>query len=137
VQEEEAMTLRSKLALLVSLCMLAATSAFAEGPPSGMFYANDKTYRTVVTPTDLPNVGLFDTLYLLDGGLAPVADAAPGDRDYNGGRWEARPVMFLTISPTQFTNAAALRAAAGRGEVRIGDVVKRFECPLIPMPHGS
>jgi hypothetical protein len=89
-------------------------------------------FRTIATPADLPDHGKFDTIYVLGHDLANVADAAPGDMEYNGGRWEVRLVEFLTIAPTQFTNATDLEAAAMRGEVSIGSVVKRFECPLIP-----
>jgi hypothetical protein len=39
--------------------------------------------------------------------------------------------MWLTISPTQFTNAGQVEAAAAAGQISIGEVVKRFECPLI------
>ena len=63
--------------------------------------------------------------------LAAVSESAPGDRDYNGGRWEVHMVTFETIEPTQFTNADDLLAAASRGEVSIGPVVRRFVCPLI------
>ena len=65
--------------------------------------------------------------------LHAVSEAAPGDRDYRGGRWEVRPVTFVTIAPRQFTNAEDIVAAASRGEIQIGGVVKRFECPLIPI----
>ena len=53
-------------------------------------------------------------------------------REFNGGRWEVRPVEFLTIDPKQFTNADDLKAATMRGEISIGGVVKRFERPMIP-----
>jgi len=121
------------LALAALLCLASVASlVFAQaGPPGGTIYAHDVAYRTVATPRDLPPHGKFDTIYVLGEGLAPVSESAPGDRDYNGGRWEVRPVEFLTIAPRQFTNAEDIRAAADRGEVQIGDVVRRFECPLI------
>ena len=119
------------LAALLCLSSLAPQALAQVGPPGGTIYAHDEAYRTVATPRDLPPQGKFDTLYLLGDGLAPVSESAPGERDYNGGRWEVRPVEFLTISPRQFTNAADILAAADRGEVRIGDVVRRFVCPLI------
>jgi hypothetical protein len=97
-----------------------------------MIYAHDNVYKTVATPADLPEQGRFDQIYVLGSGLAAVADAAPGDREYNGGRWEVHFVEWITISPTQFTNAEDLQAAADRGEITIGPVVRRFECPLIP-----
>ncbi len=119
---------------LVAVVMAIGSMAFAKklGPPGGTIYANDRMFRTVATPADLPNHGKFDTIYVLGHDLANVADAAPGDMDFNGGRWEVRLVEFLTIAPTQFTNADDLEAAAMRGEISIGPVVKRFECPLIP-----
>jgi hypothetical protein len=110
-----------------------ATARAQLGPPGGTIYANDRMFRTVATPTNLPDHGTFDTIYVLGNGLANVADAAPGDRAFNGGRWEVRMVTFLTITPTQFTNATDLEAAAMRGEISIGPVVKRFECPMIPV----
>jgi hypothetical protein len=128
---------RIRTALLVAgLAMIAAT-AFAQGqghgpvgPPGGTIYAHDVAYRTVGTPTDLPNQGKFDTIYLMGGDLANVSESAPGDMDYNGGRWEVRPITW-NVMPTQYTNAEDIHAAADRGDLTIGDVVKRFECPLI------
>jgi hypothetical protein len=124
--------------LIFSLAILAVSSigvgsiAFAQvGPPGGMIYAHDETYRTVATPTDLPPHGRFDTIYVLGDGLAAVSESAPGDQHYNGGRWEARPIEWVTIEPMQFTNAEAIVAAADDGEIIIGDVVRRFVCPLI------
>lgn len=128
------MKYRRGIVTLTILSALAISSvAFAQlGPPGGTIYANDRMFQTVATPADLPNQGNFDTIYVLGHGLANVADAAPGDMAFNGGRWEVRLVEFLTIAPTQFTNADDLKAAAMRGEISIGSVVKRFECPLIP-----
>jgi len=105
--------------------------AFAGGPPAGLIYAHDHAYKTIGTPADLPHRGNFDQIYVLGGELGNVADAAPGDQDWNGGRWEVHMVQWKTIGATQFTNAEDLLAAAGRGEVGIGPVVRRFECPLI------
>lgn len=134
----------SKLAI-TALAALAGTALFASaalsqgkgpvGPPGGRIYAHDQAYRTVATPALLPNQGRFDTIYVLGGGLANVADAAPGDPEFNGGRWEVRPITWIRIPPTQFTNAEAIHAAAAVGDIRIEEVVKRFECPLIRDRH--
>ena len=121
--------LRTPLLLLATLVL--AGTAFAKGPPGGTIYAHDVAYRTVGTPADLPDHGKFDTIYVLGGELANVSEAAPGDMDYNGGRWEVRPVTWISISSVQFTNAEDIHAAAQAGQIEIGDVVKRFECPLI------
>jgi hypothetical protein len=120
------------LPILAIFCLTSAAPVLAQvGPPGSMIYAHDETYRTVATPTDLPPHGKFDTIYVLGDMLAPVSESAPGDWDYNGGRWEARLIEWLTIDPMQFTNAEDIVAAADRGEIAIGDVVARFVCPLI------
>ena len=126
-------TCRSNLvhALAMMMLLLPSVSLAQAGPPGGMIYANDELYRTVGTPTDLPEHGPFDALYVLGHDLAPVSESAPGDADYNGGRWEVHMVTFETIPPTQFTNADDLLDAASRGEISIGPVVRRFVCPLI------
>jgi hypothetical protein len=127
-------TMKNQVRIVVLLGVLAISSVVLAqlGPPGGTIYANDMMFKTIGTPATLPNHGKFDTIYVLGGNLANVADAAPGDMDFNGGRWEVRPVTWLTIAPTQFTNADQIHAAAAAGQISIGDVVKRFECPLIP-----
>jgi hypothetical protein len=115
-----------------ALCLFATLPAQSQvGPPDGMIYAHDVAYATVGTPSELPAHGRFDTIYMLGEGLAAVSDAAPGDRDYNGGRWELRPVTFTGIPPMQYTNAEDIMAAAASGDVEIGEVAARFVCPLI------
>ena len=36
----------------------------------------------------------YDRIYVLGDGLINVAEAKPGDRDYNGGRWMVLPVTW-------------------------------------------
>jgi hypothetical protein len=119
-------------ALVLFAVALGSGAAIAQvGPPGGTIYAHDVAYRTVGTPNDLPPHGKFDAIYVLGDDLAAVSESAPGDRDYNGGRWEVRVVTFLTIPPTQFTNVEDLREAEAQGQVSFSQVVRRFECPLI------
>jgi hypothetical protein len=122
----------SMLAVILAVGSVAFAGGKKLGPPHGTIYAHDRMYRTIGTPAMLPDHGKFDMLYVLGDDLAPVADAAPGDREFNGGRWEVHLVEFLTIPPTQFTNAEDIRDAAMSGEISIGPVAKRFECPMIP-----
>ena len=125
------MKFRIPAAALVA-CLALAASAFAQpaGPPGGMIYAHDVAYKTVGTPADLPNHGNFDQIYVLGSGLANVADAAPGDQAWNGGRWEVH-VISWNVTPVQLTNAEDVHAAESRGDLSIGPVARRFECPLI------
>ena len=120
-------------AVLLTLASVTTATAQQGGPPANRIYANDELFTGVNAPRDLPNQGEFDTIYVLGSGLASVADAGPGDPDYNGGRWEVRIITWNTIEPTQFTNDEQVEAAAAAGQITISDVVRRFECPLVPM----
>ena len=42
-------------------------------------------------------------------------------------------MTFVSIAPTQFTNAEQILTVAQAGQISIGPIVKRFECPLIPI----
>lgn len=129
--------MRRAVSILASAAflVLAHAPAFAQaGPPGGTIYADNELYRTVGTPADLPDQGSFNTLFVLGNGLANVSDAAPGDANWRGGRWAVTPVTFLTIAPTQFTNGGQVMAAAQAGQIRIENVVRRFECPLLHVP---
>jgi len=121
----------SALALTGAFAAAGPATADALGPPGGHIYAHDQLYRTVGTPTELPPVGKFDTIYALGGDLINVAEVAPGDQAFNGGRWQVRPIVWTGMAPTQFTNAEQILAAVQANQIQIGDVVKRFECPLI------
>jgi hypothetical protein len=98
------------------------------GPPGGMIYAFDHAYRTIGTPTSLPDTGPNDTLYHFPDcdTCAPVSDAAPGHPGYNGGRWKVVKAYGIT---TQLTNADAVVAQA----TSLVDTGIRNECPLIRM----
>jgi hypothetical protein len=96
------------------------------GPPSGTIYAFGEAYRTVATPTSLPNVGAFDTIYVFPDcpSCASVSEAAPGHPGYNGGRW--RVVLAHGIT-SQLTDASDVVEQASSLE----DTGIRFVCPLI------
>jgi hypothetical protein len=74
-----------------------------------------------------------------------VADAAPGDRDYNGGRWIVTGVFFTTSYASAvaayggangvFDNDAEVLAAISGGAATALELF-RFECPVIPLPRN-
>jgi len=96
------------------------------GPPGTTIYAFDEAFRTVSTPTSLPNQGPNDTIYVFPdcATCASVSEAAPGTPGYNGGRWKVVEAFGITI---QLTNADAVVAAASS----LVDTGTRFVCPLI------
>ncbi len=122
------------------LLTIGATAVAAGGPPHIGFYVDGATYRTVGTPTDFSATGAparsFDRIYVLGGGLMNVAEAKPGDRDYNGGRWMVLPVTWTAgATPVQLTSAEQVDAYAAAGMLTIASApVKLFECPVIPVP---
>ncbi len=130
--------LATGIAAAAMLLSVAATSVAAGGPPSIGFYVDDAPYRTVGTPTDFSRTGApassYDHIYVLGDGLMNVADAKPGDRDYNGGRWMVLPVTWNTAS-MQLTSAEQVLDYASHGWLSIATApVKLFECPVIPLP---
>jgi hypothetical protein len=117
-----------------------ASSVAAGGPPKLSFYIDDVRYRTVGTPTDFSGTGApastYDTIYALGSGLANVADAKPGDTDFNGGRWAVRPITWNT-TPVQLTNDTEILAWANQGLLSIGDRVRYFFCSVNIVPPGQ
>ena len=137
------------LALGAVAAGVAPASAGVGGPA---FYVDGSLYRTVGTPTDLSSTGApahaWDVIYEFSGAQLNVADAAPGDRDYNGGRWQVHLLAF----PHGYSAALAdgdldadgvldstdeIDAAIAAGSAVDTGVVKQFECPAIPLPRGE
>jgi hypothetical protein len=122
----------------IAALALSATVVFAgNGPPAVGFYVDGDLFRTINTPTDLSGTGApahsFDTIYALGGSLINVAEAAPGDRDYNGGRWTVLPVTW-NVTPVQLTSAEQVLAFESMDKLEIGtSPVAQFVCPAIPM----
>ena len=133
--------LASVLAATGLLVSIAAAPVAAGGPPSLSFYIDGSRYRTVGTPTDFSNTGApdstYDRIYALGSGLINVAEAKPGDRDFNGGRWAVMPITWNT-TPTQLTSAEEVEAWADAGLLTIGDApVRLFFCSVNHVPRGQ
>ena len=141
------------LALVATLGVAGALAgaALAGGPPAPSFYVDGTLYRTIATPTDLSGTGApawsFDTIYEFSGNQRNVATAAPGDRDYNGGRWRVQVLGF----PSGYAAAVASADTNGSGDIdsdaelatafTAGTAVvagpgPSFVCPVIP-PRGG
>ena len=142
------------LATFAGLCgIVASIGIAAAAPPQPAFYVDGVVYRTVGTPTDFSGTGApdhsYDTIYDIAQQMN-VAEAAPGDTDYNGGRWMVRAIIFtdedyaaaLADDNVNFDGSPALdsaeevEAALDLGYATDGGIVKSFECPVIKMPKG-
>lgn len=142
-----------KLVLLgiVAAMLLALPLTASAGVTGPAFYVDEVLYRTVSTPTDFSNTGApdhsFDTIYQFSGAQAHnVATAAPGDRDFNGGRWMVEVIHY----DVDYATALAGFDANGSGDFDSADEVHAaimagaitttagpsFECPVIPVPRG-
>ncbi len=137
-----------------ALAPAAMVSAAGNGQGAGgvtgpAFYVDGELYRTVGTPSDLSHTGApahsFDTIYDI-GGQPNVATAAPGDTDYNGGRWMVLPVTIEDYDAAveaadlngsgDLDSDAELDIAVDLGLATIGDVAASFVCPVIPQPRS-
>jgi hypothetical protein len=141
--------MRLMLVAAVSTAALAlAGAALAGGVTGPAFYVDGQLYRTVNTPTDLSGTGApaqaWDVIYDFGGAQLNVATAAPGDRDYNGGRWQVHALSF----PSGYAAAVAagdengngvldsdaeLGAALSAGAAVDSGVAKQFVCPVIKL----
>jgi len=139
-----------RIVLLVAAAAVAAAipTAASSGVTGPAFYVDGVAYRTVNTPTDLSGTGApahaFDTIYDF-GGLQPlnVATAAPGDRDFNGGRWQVHALAFADYAAAlaaydandsgSFDSDEEVAAALAAGAARDVGVVKSFVCPVIKL----
>jgi hypothetical protein len=83
-------------ALLFTLTITPLNASAQVGPPGGTIWADGIAFQTVATPSMLPNKGPKDGIFAFNGleGQASVAEAKPGDRDYNGGRWQVYVLTF-------------------------------------------
>ena len=121
-------------------------SAGVEGPA---FYVDGATYRTVATPTDLSGTSApaqsWDVIYEFSGEQLNVAEAAPGDAGYNGGRWMVHLLSFpggyaAAVAAGDLDgdgvldSAAEVEAALASGAAVDVGVVNQFVCPVIPFP---
>lgn len=134
--------------VFVGALTLSGAHAFA-GVTGPAFYVDGELYRTVGTPADLPAgpPRSHDVIYAL-GAFQQynVATAEPGDRDYNGGRWEVHALAFDDYSEAlgvfdfngsgDFDSDDELYAALDDGAAYDLGIVRRFECPVIPLSQG-
>jgi len=128
---------RRTLGLAAGLVALAAMAGpvAAGGPPHLAFYVDGQLYETVGTPSNFFDTGApdftYDNLYVVPG-QAAVAASAPGDQDYNGGRW----LCFQTtwnVSPYTLYSEEDVLAAYDAGDLSINWTPDlSFLCPVIP-----
>jgi hypothetical protein len=142
----------SALLAAVAASVASASTASAGGVSGPAIYVDHVLYRTVATPNDLSGTGApahaWDTIYNFNGVQRSVATAAPGDRDFNGGRWQVHSVSL----PNGYAAALAsgdldgngvldadneVMAAMAAGNLVDDGIVKYFVCTLNKVPASQ
>lgn len=139
---------------LVLVILLAAVSVNA-GERGAMrvaeaIWAHGELYDTIITPTTFkaPPLQSTDIIYNFDmsglQGQHSVAESAPGDRDYNGGRWNVQKVVFtqegLAIHDPdgdgmvnfELMSAEQVLMHEALGHLTVFSADFYFECPMLP-----
>lgn len=140
----------SAAVLAVAVCLLSGPAFAGATRVAAAIWAKGQLYDTVVTPATFiaPPEHSTDIIYsfMMSGleGQRSVAEAAPGDRDYNGGRWDVQMAVFteqglLVHDPDgdgmvnfELTSAEDVEAHVQLGHIVINDANFYFECPLLP-----
>jgi len=143
----------SHLAMALGLLMTAYLSSVLAAPATRVadaIWVHDQLYGTVATDTAFtsPPPHSTDVIFSfansgLDGQRS-VAQYAPGDPDYNGGRWNVMVVKFTELGKQMYdadgdgmvdvelTNAEDVLTQAELGLLSIMMPGVYFECPLLP-----
>jgi hypothetical protein len=138
------------VALTAGAVLIGGSAAQAAGVSGPAFYVDGAVYRTVGTPTDLSGTGApassFETIYAFPAGTQMnVAEAAPGDAGFRGGRWQVQPVTLPNGYDAALDSGdldrdgvldstTEVMAAQTAGDLVIGAVSASFECPVIKLP---
>jgi hypothetical protein len=111
---------------------------------------NGELYDTVITPTSFtaPPEQSTDIIYsfMMSGlsGQRSVAESAPGDPDYNGGRWDVQMVVFTDLGRTvhdpdgdglvnfELVSEEEVLTHEALGHLEINEANFYFVCPLRP-----
>jgi hypothetical protein len=113
-------------------------------------WAHGELYDTVATDTVFtsPPLHATDVIFSFGGsgleGQRSVAEAAPGDPDFNGGRWNVMIVTFTAkgkavhdpdgdgVVNFELTDAEMVLHHAELGHLEIQPAGVYFECPMLP-----
>jgi hypothetical protein len=94
-------------------------------------WAHGDSYATLITnATFKPGQGNFDNLYnipLDETTVRHISESAPGDMDYNGGRWHV--FVYTGNNPNEYAEATSVE------DLDLDDFTATetyFECPMLP-----
>ncbi|HAY38104.1 MAG TPA: hypothetical protein DCY53_01445 [Desulfobacteraceae bacterium] len=117
-------------------------SVYASGPNffNPAIYADGEAWATKgvadLPPPNEHNHQSFDKLFSFTNGAngqLPVAEAAPGNPNYNGGRWDLKLVTWTIINPPIVMSYDGIEWYLNQGDLIITSGNSYFECPLLPL----
>ena len=133
--------------VVAAVALAGPAHAGVSGPA---FWIDGELYRTVATPTDLSRTGApsstYDAIYSFAGSQRNVAEAKPGDTDFNGGRWQVHELAFPSgyaaalasgdvNDSGQIDSTAELQHAFDAGTaVDTGNILRTFVCTVNRVP---
>jgi hypothetical protein len=137
------------LAVLIGIALAAAGQASASPPDRPTIWVDGERYNAVVplsphgtvqfrhvpdaTAPSVAHLETTDDLYIVSSNAVTplVSDAAPGDRDYNGGRWLPHMVEPTGAGPVpELTSEEDIMAAHTAGLVTVSGPGDAFLCPI-------
>ena len=134
----------SGLMVAIILAMTLPATALANKPdsPPGKpdfsihIYADGVAWGSKLT-TYLPapndhNMQSYDKLFDDGGSTVPVAEAAPGNPEYNGGRWSVYSITW-NVAPYQLYSYQEVMDAEAAGDITTTKLDVYFQCPLLPV----
>lgn len=130
---------------LAAVLLLIVSPVVAGGPPGGTIWADGMAFRTIATPSVLPDRGPKDGIYVFDNldGQNAVAESKPGDQDYNGGRWQVYVLTFTEdglavhdanddgVADFELTSWEMVQQHIGLGHLEQTAIGPSFVCPMI------
>lgn len=112
-----------------------------------LIWANGKIYDTVVSGSTFKSPPAHSVDLFFNFGMSgltgqrPVSDAAPGDKEYNGGRWWVQLVIFTDQGKaalgaggaiiSELTSADEILDQEAMGNLTIMPTNNYFSCPLV------
>jgi len=143
------------LASCVALVLATGSVVSAQGGGATVIlenaiWAHGELYGTVATPTSFRNAPRHSTDVIYSfamneiQGQRSVSETAPGDRDYNGGRWNVHFAFYTAqgetyldqdgdnIADVELTSAEEVLAEEAAGNLEIVPANFYFVCPLLP-----
>lgn len=153
IQRLKLQHISTPIAAIVCTLLLGSASSVIAGRAtvvSSAIWSHGNLYGTVATDTEFksPPENTTDVLFnFAESGLEgqrSVSEAAPGDRDYNGGRWNVMAVAYTEAGLAFFdddedgtvdfelTSAEEVLEAAEMGLITITKANFYFVCPLRP-----